>query len=64
MKERLYVRLTSKEVRDTSIEGCRARNEKLRKKLAADSTNIRAIRLVDDSPNWRGWIISYLPSES
>ncbi len=57
MKERILKRLTKSEIQDADPS---PRNRKLEDALANNlELNIQQIRLVDDSDNWRGWIISY-----
>jgi hypothetical protein len=57
MKEKILKRLTKSEVRDSDP---RPRNRKLEDAIGDNlELDIRQIRLVDDSDNWRGWIVSY-----
>ncbi len=58
MKEKILKRLTSKEIQDPDPT---SRNQKLRDALEDNlDENIQQIRLVDDSDNWRGWVMSYI----
>lgn len=57
MKEKVLVRLTVDEINDPDP---RPRNNKLRDAIQDNNDlAIREIRLVNDSKNWRGWIVSY-----
>ena len=57
MKEKILKRLTKTEVNDPDPE---VRNQKLHDALADNlDLSIQQIRLVDDSENWRGWVVSY-----
>jgi hypothetical protein len=57
MKEKVLKRLTVDEIEDTDPQ---PRNDKLRDAIQDNiDLNIRSIRLVNDSPNWRGWIATY-----
>jgi len=57
MKEKILKRLTKSEVKDPNPE---ARNQKLHDALANNlDLSIQQIRLVNDSENWRGWVVSY-----
>ncbi len=57
MKEKILKRLSSDEIQDPDP---RPRNRKLRDALADNlDLDIRQVRLVDDSANWRGWVVSY-----
>jgi len=57
MKEKILKRLTQAEINDSDA---RPRNRKLRDALADNlDLDIQQIRLVDDSDNWRGWVVSY-----
>ena len=57
MKEKVLKRLTKAEVNNPDPE---ARNQKLQDALADNlDLNIQQIRLVNDSENWRGWVVSY-----
>lgn len=58
MKEKVLKRLTKKEINDPDPA---VRNQKLRDAIQDnEDLNMQAIRLVDDSQHWRGWIVSYL----
>lgn len=62
MKEKILKRLTKSEISDPDP---RRRNRKLRDALMDNlDLDIQQIRLVDDSDNWRGWIVSYLESQN
>ena len=57
MKEKVLERLTVNEIADPNPT---SRNQRLRAAILRNlSLNILQIRLVDDSPQWRGWIVSY-----
>ncbi len=57
MKEKILKRLTKSEIQNADP---RPRNRKLRDAIADNlDLDIHQIRLVDDSENWRGWIVSY-----
>jgi len=57
MKEKIIERLTAGEIADLDST---FRNKKLRTAILRNlSLNILQIRLVNDSPQWRGWIVSY-----
>ena len=59
MKEKILVRLTKGEINNPDPE---PRNQKLRDALADNlDLKILQIRLVNDSDEWRGWVVSYLP---
>lgn len=57
MKEKILRRLSVEEIEAPDPT---PRNEKLRDGIEDNiDLNIRAIRLVNDSANWRGWVVSY-----
>lgn len=57
MKEKVLVRLTVSEIEDPDPT---TRNHKLRDGIQDEiDLLIRSVRLVNDSPNWRGWIVAY-----
>jgi hypothetical protein len=57
MKEKVFKRLSISEIEDSN-PACR--NNKLRDAILNEiNLNISSIRLVNDSANWRGWIVSY-----
>jgi len=61
MKEKILKRLTKAEIKDAHP---RPRNRKLHDALADNlDLDIQQIRLVDDSENWRGWVVSYQESQ-
>jgi hypothetical protein len=56
-EKKILKRLTKTEVNNPDPE---ARNQKLHDALANHlELNIQQIRLVNDSENWRGWVVSY-----
>lgn len=57
MKEKVLKRLTVEEIEDPNPQ---PRNDKLRDGIQDNiDLKILSVRLVNDSPNWRGWIVSY-----
>jgi hypothetical protein len=57
MKEKVLKKLTVEEIEAVNPQ---KRNDKLRDAIQDNiDLDIRQIRLVNDSPNWRGWIVSY-----